>query len=348
MPHPASPSRPVKPIRWGMIGCGAVTEVKSGPAYYGVAGSALVAVASRTLSSAKDYARRHGVPRVFEHVDELIESPAVDAVYVATPPASHRELALKVARAGKPCCVEKPMALDHGECLDMVAAFEARGLPLFVAYYRRSLPRFLQVKAWLSQGLIGEVRDVRWHLVKPPSAKDLAREPNWRTDPAAAPGGYFSDLASHGFDLLQFLLGDIEAVQGMAGNQQGLYRAEDAVSACWRFAGGALGSGSWNFAGDHREDAVQIIGAKGTIGFSVFDDAPVTLRAGGDERTLSIANPAHIQAPHVENMIRHLQGGPPNPSPGVEAAKTSWVLSRILASSPGAAAAAYAAPPADS
>lgn len=227
-----------------MIGCGAVTEVKSGPAFRLAAGSALVAVASRTPASARDYARRHEVPLVFDHVDDLIGSGDVDAVYVATPPSSHRELALKVARAGKPCCVEKPMALDHRECLDMVAAFAERGLPLFVSYYRRSLPRFLQVKSWLSQGLIGDVRDVHWHLVKPPSPKDLAGEPNWRTDPATAPGGYFADLVSHGLDLLQFLVGDIEAVRGFASNQQGLYRAEDAVTACWRFAGGALGSGS--------------------------------------------------------------------------------------------------------
>jgi 1,5-anhydro-D-fructose reductase (1,5-anhydro-D-mannitol-forming) len=334
------------PIRWGMIGCGAVTEVKSGPAFYGVAGSALVAVASRSHASALDYARRHGVARVFEHADDLIASPDVDAVYVATPPASHRDFALKVARAGKPCCVEKPMAMDPDECREMVAAFEARGLPLFVAYYRRSLPRFVQVKDWLSQGRIGEVRDVRWHLVKPPSARDLAREPNWRTDPATGPGGYFSDLASHGFDLLQFLLGDITEVQGLAGNQQGLYAAEDAVSACWRFAGGALGSGSWNFGGDRREDAVQIIGAKGTIGFSVFDDAPLVLRTGEGEHRLAIANPPHIQAPHVENLVRHLRGGPPHPSPGSEAAKTTAVLSRIL--SPRTAAAACAAPATDS
>lgn len=319
-------------IRWGMIGCGAVTEVKSGPAFHRAAGSALTAVASRNFRSAQDYARRHGVPIVYETVDELISSSEVDAVYVATPPDSHKALALKVARAGKPCCVEKPMALDHAECLSMVAAFAERGLPLFVSYYRRSLPRFIELKSWLSQELIGPIREVRWHLVKPPTPRDLEGAPNWRTDPQTAPGGYFSDLASHGIDLLQFLLGDIDAASGKATNQQGLYQAEDAVSACWKFANGVLGSGSWNFGGDHREDRVQIVGASGTINFSVFDEAPLEIFTGGAARSVFVENPLHIQIHHVENMIKHLQIGAPHPSMGVEAAKTNRVMAEILGS----------------
>lgn len=313
-----------------MIGCGAVTEVKSGPAFQRAEGSALAAVASRRAENARDYARRHGVPRVFDEVDALIACADVDAVYVATPPSSHLELALRVAQAGKPCCVEKPMAMDHAQCVRMLDAFEAKGLPLFVSYYRRSLPRFAQVAAWLDERLIGAVRDVRWHLAKPPSPRDLSREPNWRTDPAESPGGYFSDLASHGLDLLQHLLGDIEDASGFAVNQQGLYRAEDAVSACWRFSSGVTGSGSWNFGADRRRDVVEITGALGTIRFSVFDDVPVTAYVGGTERLAMIENPPNIQLHHVENMVRHLARGAPHPSTGAEAAKTTRVMDRIL------------------
>lgn len=317
-------------IRWGMIGCGAVTEVKSGPAFQQADGSALVAVASRRLSAAEDYARRHAVPKVYADIDDLIASPEVDAVYIATPPDSHLELALRVAHAGKPCCVEKPMALDPDECDRMIAAFAARGLPLFVSYYRRSLPRFRQVKAWLDEARIGAVRDVRWHLLKPASPRDLAREPNWRTHPSTAPGGYFDDLASHGLDLLQFLLGDIDAANGFATNQQGLYGATDAVSACWRFANGALGSGSWNFGGDRREDVVEILGQRGAIRFSMFDDVPLQCRTGDELQSVFIANPSPIQIHHVEAMVRHLRGGPPHPSTAIDAAKTNRVMADIL------------------
>lgn len=320
----------MKTVRWGMIGCGAVTEVKSGPAFRKAQGSELVAVASRTVSSARDYARRHAVASVYERVDDLIAAPDVDAVYVATPPDSHRDLALKVAMAGKPCCVEKPMALDHRQCLEMVAAFEARGLPLFVSYYRRSLPRFLEVRRWLSQGLIGPVRQVSWRLTRPPSPRDLSGAPNWRTDPRTAPGGYFSDLASHGLDLFQFLLGDITAASGTATNRRGLYAAEDSVTAAWAFANGARGDGHWDFVSDRRGDQVRIEGREGHIDFSVFDDVPLTLRANRGERSLVIPNPPNIQLHHVENMVVQLLGGPPHPSPGREAAKTSRVMDDIL------------------
>lgn len=223
-------------VRWGMIGCGSVTERKSGPAFYKAPGSALVAVMGRRLEAVSDYAARHGIARVYTDVDALINDPEVDAVYIATPPDSHYAYSLKVAAAGKHCCVEKPMALNAGQSREMQQAFADAGLHLFVSYYRRSLPRFAQVRQWLAQGRIGEVRHLSWTLTKAPSTADLDGSANWRTDPSVAGGGYFADLASHGFDLFQYLLGDIVEVAGFTARQAGLYAAEDAVSASWRFA----------------------------------------------------------------------------------------------------------------
>src|SRR3954467_14032329 len=117
-------------IRWGIIGCGDVTEVKSGPALQKAAGSALVAVMRRDAARAADYAKRHGVPRWYDDADALIRDADVDAVYVATPPGSHLQYALRVAAAGKPCYVEKPMARSHVECERMIEAFERARQPL--------------------------------------------------------------------------------------------------------------------------------------------------------------------------------------------------------------------------
>jgi 1,5-anhydro-D-fructose reductase (1,5-anhydro-D-mannitol-forming) len=230
-------------VRWGMIGCGSVAERKSGPAFYKAPGSALVAVMGRRLEAVQDYAARHGIARVYTDVESLIADPQVDAVYIATPPDSHHAYSLLVAAAGKHCCVEKPMSLNAGQSLEMQQAFERAGLHLFVSYYRRSLPRFQQVRQWLQEGRIGEVRHLTWTLTKPPSEADRSGSDNWRTDPQIAGGGYFADLASHGFDLFQYLLGDIVEVAGFTARQAGLYAAEDAVSASWRFASGALGMG---------------------------------------------------------------------------------------------------------
>jgi len=132
----------VETVRWGIIGCGDVTEIKSGPGFQKADGSALVAVMRRDRAKAEDYAHRHGVPRAYDHAADLLADPDVDAVYIATPPSSHCELALQVAAAGKPCLVEKPMAVTHAQCLRMVDAFRRTGQPLWVAYYRRGPPRF--------------------------------------------------------------------------------------------------------------------------------------------------------------------------------------------------------------
>ncbi len=325
----------IRPLRWGIIGCGAVTEVKSGPAYQQTPGFVLHAVMRRDAAKAEDYARRHQVPLWFSDADLLINHPEIDAVYIATPPDSHLFYALKVAAAGKICCVEKPMALSSAECALMNAAFAKAGKPLFVAYYRRSLPRFLQVQQWLQQGLIGPVRHLHWAFSRPVNPADAAGQANWRTDPAQAGGGYFVDLASHGLDLFAFLLGELCDVKGVALNQQGLYQAEDAVTACWRFAAQpdgsqATASGYWNFAAFERSDKVEIIGSLGRIEFSVFAEQAVKLVTAQGTTELDIDNPTHIQQFHVANMAKQLTTGQQHPSTGLTAAQATAVMEQIL------------------
>lgn len=316
-------------IRWGMIGCGSVTEHKSGPAYQQVEGFALHGVFNRTLAKAEHYAARHAVPHVFASAKALIHSPDIDAVYIATPPDNHEAYALEVARAGKPCCIEKPMAPDHAACLRIRDAFADQGLPLFVAYYRRSLPRFRQIKSWLDDGAIGTVRHVHWSLTKPATSFDLS-DTNWRVDAAVAPGGYFDDLASHGLDLFCWLFGEVTDVAGFAINQQGRYSAADAVTGCWLHESGVTGSGSWNFGAAERQDRVEITGSTGRIIFSIFDEEP--LRLSRDDETVErvIDHPSAVQYFHVAAMREHLAGRGQHPSTGESAAHTTWMMDRIL------------------
>lgn len=316
--------------KWGIIGCGDVTEVKSGPAYQKTKGFQLHAVMRRNFALAEDYAKRHGVPKFYDNADALINDPEIDAVYIATPPDSHAMYALKVAEAGKICCIEKPMAPTYEECQQVTDAFEKKKIPLFVAFYRRSLPRFVQVKQWLDTHKIGTVRHVSWHLSKPASPIDLSEETNWRTDAEIAYGGYFDDLASHGLDLICYFLGSIKSAQGFATNQQNLYTAKDAVVGNWLHSSGITGSGSWNFGADKREDRLEIYGDKGKITFSVFDEAPVLLEVGAKKESLFIENPNPIQEYHVLNMYKQLVEKIPHPSTGTSATHIAWVMDEIL------------------
>ena len=323
-------------LRWGIIGCGDVTEVKSGPALQKATGSALVAVMRRDGERAKDYARRHGVPRWYDDADALIRDPQVDAVYVATPPSSHTEYAVRVAAAGKPVYVEKPMARNFDECRRMIDACRAArggaGVPLFVAYYRRRLPRFLRVKQLLDDGAVGPVRFVTVTLYQRPNPNETDRANlHWHVVPQVAGSGRFMDLASHMLDILGYLLGDITEAGGTAANQAGLYDAEDVVTGHWAHAGGALGTGVWCFTSYDREDRIEIVGDKGVITFSCFGTEPVRLQTAAGPREFPEPTPEHIQQPLIQTVVDELNGAGKCPSTGETAARTNWVMDRMLA-----------------
>ena len=315
-------------IRWGIIGCGNVTEVKSGPGFQKAEGSSLAAVMRRDRAKAEDYARRHGVPRAYDDADALIRDPGVDAVYVATPPSSHLDLALRVAAAGKPCLVEKPMAMTHTECVRMNEAFRSAGVPLYVAYYRRALPRFLEVRRQLDAGVIGPVTDVHIRIAEPLAEGDAAS--GWRFDPAIAGAGLFYDLASHCLDLVDFLLGPIDEAAGVAVNTGGAYAVEDVTAGSFRFARGMAGTGVWNFNADRPEDWMVFTGQHGHLHTPVFTDGDVIITRGSAREVLPLRNPPHVHQPLIQTIVDELRGRGRCESTGESGARASRVMDRLL------------------
>lgn len=317
-------------VRWGIIGVGNVTEVKSGPGFQQAERSSLVAVMRRDGAKAEDYARRHGVPRWYDDAEALIHDDEVDAVYVATPPDSHRDYAVSVLEAGKPVYVEKPMARTTAECEDMLATAERTGLPLFVAYYRRAMPRFVTVKQLLDDGAIGEVHAVAVHASKPAVIDDGADAP-WRVRPEVSGGGHFVDLASHTLDLLDHLLGPVARVTGYAARFGRATLAEDAVSASFELESGVLGTGLWSYATAERRDEVRILGSAGTLQFSTFGEEPLLLVTADGERRIEAPYPATVQLPLIQTVVDELTGRGTCPSTGESAIRTARVVDALLA-----------------
>jgi predicted dehydrogenase len=313
-------------VRWGIIGCGDVTEVKSGPGFQKAERSQLVAVMRRDRAKAEDYARRHGVPRWYDSADALIADPEVDAVYVATPPDTHAPYAVRVAQAGKPVYVEKPMARHVPECDRMIAAAEAAHVPLFVAYYRRCMPRFQRVERLLADGRLGQVTGVKYHFAAP-----FQTNPSqWRVEAATAGGGHFLDLGSHVLDLIDHLLGPLSHVAGTAANLASAYAVEDAVAMSYRTAAGVPGAAAWDFAGSPAEDELAITGTLGRVSFSVFGFEPVRVATADGIQSLDAERPAHVQQPMIQAVVDDLLGIRPAPSTGVSARRTSDVMDRVL------------------
>jgi len=320
-------------VQWGFIGCGEVTEKKSGPAFSLIEGSRVVAVMSRTKEKARSYAERHNIPRWYTDPQELIDDPDVNAVYIATPPSTHATYAIMAMKSGKPVYVEKPLSSNYEECGRINRISEKTGVPCFVAYYRRYLPYFQKVKEMIRKGDIGTVINVQIRFAVPPRDLDYNRTNlPWRVQPDIAGGGYFYDLAPHQIDLLQGMLGPIIEAKGYSANRGGLYETEDSVSACFRFAGGLPGSGSWCFVAHEsaKEDRIEIIGNKGQICFSVFTYQPIALHTERGREEFVIENPPHVQLPLIKQVVEHLQQKTICTCDSVSATSVNWVVDRIL------------------
>ena len=320
----------VERVRWGIIGVGNVTERKSGPGFQQAERSELVAVMRRNGELAADYARRNNVSRWYDDADELINDPQVDAVYVATPPDSHREYVVRVAQAGKPVYVEKPMARTALECEDMISACEEAGVGLFVAYYRRAMPRFATVKELLDSGRIGQLRSVSIRNERPGHV-DEADHGGWRVDPEISGGGHFVDLGSHILDLLDWLLGPVTHAEGIATNRGRHYRAEDLVTGVFSFRSGVEGVGVWNYDSFQHKDQVEIIGTAGALRFSCFADEPLRLLTPRGVEEIKAPYPETVQLPLIQTVVDALTGRGESPSNGHTAVRTSRVIDGLLA-----------------
>jgi len=326
--------RKMKEINWGFIGCGEVTEKKSGPAFNEVVGSHVEAVMSRTEEKARSYAERHRIRKWYTDPNELVGDPEVNAVYIATPPSSHATFALMAMRAGKPVYIEKPLAASYEDCVRINRVSEQTGVPCFVAYYRRYLPYFRRVKEIVNSGVLGRIANVQIRFSVPPRDLDraLGNALPWRLQPDVAGGGYFYDLAPHQLDLIQNLFGVITRAHGYCANRAQLYKVEDTVSAVFEFDSGVVGSGSWCFIGHQsaKEDRIEVIGDGGRLSFSVYTYDPIQLVTTEGATSIAIDNPPYVQLPIIRSVIEDLQGIGRCDCTSVSATPVNWVMDRIL------------------
>ena len=315
-------------INWGIIGCGNVTEKKSGPAFSKVEGSNLKAVMRRNGEKAKDYATRHNVEKWYDDADQMMDEAGIDAVYIATPPANHLEYAISALKRGLPVYVEKPVTRNAVEAEQMAAAVKQYNGRLTVAHYRRGVPMFLFIKDLLQKQVIGDIRTIQirlWQSRKPGLVADV--ETNWRVNPAISGGGYFHDLAPHQLDLLLYWFGEPEYYTGFSLNQSGIYQADDNVNGQIVFKNKIVVSGSWCFDVAEQEniDLCEIVGTKGKISFAFFGTY-VRWYNEHEQHHEEFTHPQHIQQPMIERIVAYLNGKGPNPCTIEEAIVTMKII----------------------
>jgi 1,5-anhydro-D-fructose reductase (1,5-anhydro-D-mannitol-forming) len=320
-------------VNWGIIGCGNVCEVKSGPAFNKVANSKLMAVMRRNFEKAKDFAQRHGVPTCYADAAELINDRDVNAIYIATPPSSHEAYLEMSLKAGKPVYVEKPVSLNSSSVERMMEMEKRYDGKVSVAHYRRGLPLFNKIKELVNEGAIGKVKLILLRTLQPPLSKIIARtEDNWRINPEISGGGLFHDLSPHQLDIMYWIFGAPRQVHVQAANQGKLYDAPDLTMVQLAFANDIYFNGVWDFnvAEAATADSCEILGDKGSVRFSFFRVSTIELTTDAGIETLELEYPINIQQPHIDNVVKFFRGEGANPCTLEDALVTMWVMDKAV------------------
>jgi predicted dehydrogenase len=311
-------------IKWGIIGCGDVAEIKSGPAFQKVANSKLVAVMRRDTAKAKDFAKRHHVPFFYDTVDDIINHPEINALYIATPPSTHLEIAKQCLAADKFVYLERPITMNADEALEL-EKMVTNNDKIVVAHYRRNLPAFKKVKELLDNNSVGKVHFADITILQSISKNIIAKtDDNWRLKPETSGGGYFHDIGPHQIDLMLHYFGNVKKSEGFATSTQN-NKVTEIVNGIIEFENGVQFRGIWNFIASEKEvkDQCKIYGEKGTITFSFYGEE-VYLNTVDKNETFSFKNPQHVQQPLIEQTVNYFLEKDTNPcsiKDGVEVMK---------------------------
>jgi predicted dehydrogenase len=320
-------------VNWGIIGCGDVCEVKSGPAFHKVANSKLVAVMRRNLDKAKDFAQRHGVPKYYADAAKLISDPEINAIYIATPPSSHESYLEMALKAGKPVYVEKPVTVNSASVERMIGMEKRYDGKVSVAHYRRGLPLFNKIRQLVNDGTIGKVKLILLRTLQPTVSKVITQtDDNWRINPEISGGGLFHDLSPHQLDIMYWIFGEPQQAYAQTANQGKLYNAPDLTMVQLEFANDIYFNGVWNFnvAEAATTDSCEIVGDKGSIRFSFFRVSTIELTTSAGIETFELEYPVNIQQPHINNVVKFFRGEGANPCSLEEALVTMEVMDKAI------------------
>lgn len=249
-------------IRWAVLGSGGIARRRTIPEGLRPARNArLVAVFDTNPTVNAEVARQFGV-RAVASLDELLAA-GVDAVYIASPPAGHREQTLACARAGKHVLCEKPLGLTVADAEAMLAACARAGVRLGAAFMMRFHAQHQAALQLIREGRLGQPVLARAQLScwYPPMAGA------WRQDPATGGGGALMDMGGHCLDLVEMFFGPVRAVSCFTHRTVHSYASEDSAIATVRFANGALGVVDTFFCipDQASQNRLELYGSKGSI-----------------------------------------------------------------------------------
>jgi predicted dehydrogenase len=287
-------------VRYGVLSTAQIARNAHIPAARNATNAEIVAISSRDLSLAQDWADKLGIPKAYGSYNEVLADPDIDAVIVPLPNSMHAEWTIKAAQAGKHILCEKPFAVTVEDAQQMIDAAHAHGVKLMEGFTHRFTPLASFLRETLDSGAIGEVRLVRAELTY--------TIPNWETDTRVKrdlAGGALLDAGCYCANTIRYLMGD-EPLSVQAYQRTHTLRQVDSTFA-----------GTIRFPGDRFAYLVtgmeqpfrhccELTGTKGWIWApNLFAADKVVVVADGKERTVTFesVNRFQIQLEHFSDCI---------------------------------------------
>lgn len=248
-----------KKIKWGITGCGRVSENSFIPALTMSRKGKLVSLHSRDINRAKHLAEKFGAQSFFNDYTEFLKSD-IDIVYVASENSRHYQQVIEAAKAGKHILCEKPLAMNSIEAEEMVKICNENNVYLAVNFPHRFHPLVVKAKELIRDQKLGKLVSISlsFNTDFPPST-------NYRFKKALSGGGALRDLGTHMIDLLRFLGGEISEIDGVIDNLVYQSEVDDFSMGTVKFNKEGYGIFNVSFNAKKAFNRIEIICHKGSI-----------------------------------------------------------------------------------
>ncbi len=314
-------------MRFGILGFGHHAAKRLMPAFRGAQVAKLEGLWRRDPAKAAADASRFSIPRVFPSAEELCQASEIEAVFVVSPDALHRDHVLLALRAGKHVLCEKPLAMNAGEVEEMLLAAERAGTLFGVAQNMRYNLAIDLMRRWIAEGRIGKPQ-----LAHAQFCYEAGRSPRtWINDPALALGGPIGDVGIHCMDALTYVLGEpVAALTTLAHRDAASGQVESHAAVSLQYGSGALGVVTVTTRAAYRS-LIEVVGERGSLTCedAMTIDHPVALvqREGGKIVTEQPVSNADAFSRMLDGFAEAAAGGPvPYRAPGAEGLVNQRVL----------------------
>jgi len=288
-------------LKWGLIGCGDISQKRVAPALRDLENCTLIAVNRKNVALAAPFAKQFGAPKWYEKWRDLLADEEIGAVYIATPVNLHMEQAIAAAEAGKHVLCEKPMALNAEQCDNMIRACNTNGVKLGVSYYRHFYPVINRIKQIIADEKIGAIVFSQINAFEKFDRK--AGEPRyWLLVKEQAGGGPMMDVGCHRIEVLLNILGPIKNTTGFIHNVIYDREVEDTATAFFEFDSGATGILNVTHAAFESRDTLDIFGTDGSIHVNVLNHGDITVKTASGEQKVIIPPHLNLHQPLIESF----------------------------------------------